>query len=1374
MYVKYDKYNKPEYPNIYLAGLDRNKICILNGIDFKSYNMSERLNNVYTLSFDVHKEVETMGVVEISSGYDLLNKFMRLHVDGYGWFVMDTPSISFDGYNEIKTVTATSIDGTLAQHDIVGQKINYGTTDSYEMLVDGNVEVDDTGVEWAKEQIKFCNKENPELSLLHIILKLGGFSDEWTVGEIDDKPKTYESYVDGQLVTRQAILSDEIGHFDIGSQSVYAFLTQDMAKFFECVILFDIENMTVNAYRAENLGKNTNVTIAYTNVENSNEITVDEDSIYTRFTVQGGDELGIRYVNFGSNIIENIDYYLNTKYMPENLVRKYKAWQQDVEFERWRYADFTREYNKQLSVISELKDRLPLDDTSTDWDTFDAEALTLKRDDYKAYLRGIEKIFEDENGDLDEEKLQESIYWVDYSQVKTYILPNIEIALSNKEAVDEDDIQEYLKVEDWTLYGLDELDSKLKWFNAQVATLTQAGYSKPWEEGSKHTQDYHDKSYDIYLNALNELDKESEGSCAWEREKRQTEIDEAQNELDSIEQQRSDIAYSVQKENWLNEEFDSFTPHELTVINTLYIDTDYVNENMFLTSQDDQVTAVDEQIKLYQAAKEELEAVSQPQYKYSTTLDDFLSHPDYKDATKNLNKGDFLWLEIPSDKQKIIYETREEPLLTSDKKELETQNDDVLMHEVKESRMLQATKFVKLRLVEIEYNPFVDDNDLKISFSNMIRNNSSRNDLAFLLDSNGKSGKNQISGSQGSSDTNWEGSISYLMNKIINSPNYKQSITNQIDKEYGGYIGQLLVLKQLEAEMIKTIDIEAENGFFQYLQSQLIVADEIVAGSGKFENLNALVAKIQSAIMGSASIETGIVLNLNANNAQISEALIKNLIAEYITVSDLKAGNINTDKMSIKSESGDLVISGSTQTFKDKDGNVRIQIGEDTNGDFTFVLYDPSGRGVIIDQDGIKDSAIEDGLIKNDMISDGTIGKDKVNWTDAGASVDSNGKPLWNVAQMTYNGDQFLVSYTTMQNSLQDLTNKYNDVKDRLEEVENQVPAMMTLTNEYIGLPARPTGEVMSFSSASTLIKVIEGTVDVTSSYTFAANPTNVTGAFDTNNRNRYVITDMDLEEDLGQVELVATRPNYPTLRKVINIAKQKGYTPLIYSIEVSGGVTQMDGSYKNIGIVTVANRVQGNFYPSALLINSKYSSESGKHDYFGKYRIYSLIEGVETLEYESTNNEIAHTFVLEKQNVESYRIDLYSATEANQLLDSQSIMCIADSTAYTFTTTSSKGETFQSGKPFETVLTAHIYRGFNEIDSDGSTYSYQWFTHENNSSEWTFLADGKSIIQDERDVNMSRGYKVTFGSPDTLPIKTQAGNEILTQDGDTIAIDYL
>lgn len=260
MQFKYDTYGNREQTIVYLATPSRIILCALNGIDYSSGNFEGKCNDVSTISFDVNQYVETYtGQLVESNAYNWLSKFMKLYVTGIGWFIMDSPTTHGTGTKEYKTVTAQSVQSEYAQIPLDGWKVNCGTTDSLEMLVDGNVE-EIEGVEFAKEQIKFYNEKNHQLSLVNILVeKVPG----WKVGYVDNIPKEYKTIENGEVITKSIYLKDEIGKFDLDYSDVYSFITQEFEKFFNCIVEFDYENLIVNFYRVENFGKNTNITIGF-------------------------------------------------------------------------------------------------------------------------------------------------------------------------------------------------------------------------------------------------------------------------------------------------------------------------------------------------------------------------------------------------------------------------------------------------------------------------------------------------------------------------------------------------------------------------------------------------------------------------------------------------------------------------------------------------------------------------------------------------------------------------------------------------------------------------------------------------------------------------------------------------------------------------------------------------------------------------------------------------------------------------------------------------------------------------------------------------------------------------------------------------------
>lgn len=1058
MNIVFNRYNEPIQGHVYLGTPNGKILCAINGIEESTFQLTSKFNNTFELTFDLNENIliqDGKGLSKLvhSNVYDLVGWLMRVYVENVGWFIMEHPKITDDGMKQTKTITCQSAEIEMQQHDLKNFKINQGTTDSYEMLADNNVEkIDD--VEFAKEQIKFHNPKNPQLSLIDLALKASGMKG-WSVGEIDSTPKTYRTYKDGKYVETTTLLSNEIGAFDIESQDLYSFFTQDMAKYFQCVFVFDFLHMKISAYHPENYGKSTNVNINFRNLQQSQEITVDDSTLFTRYYVQGADDLGITYVNFGSNYIENIDYYLNEKYFSPLLIIKYKLWKEDYEEARILYIEAIRQYNEQMKVVTELYDRVPLDDCSTDWSTFTDDELKEAQANYQAQLKGYEQFYVDDDGNFDETALKNSSDANDYYQIKDVILPSIQIEMDNRQLPTDDDNADYVDSykTNWKLYGLDELKVKLQEYKNTIETCKKGGYDQPYTEDSSHTKDIHDTMYAKYLDAKNQLDSNYVGGCQEAYDQRQSEIDAANEILNSYNKTRTDLVKQVSKETWsgvvsadntgyiLDEAGNyitdeagrriycdtqklQFTERDLTELSKVYYDGDYSNENMFLTDSDDQVSAIDEQLKLLDAAIDDLYIASHPQYQFTTSLDNFLALADYEDYIKNINQGDYLWLTVDN-------------------------------------------KVVKLRVVEIQYNPLIADNSIQITFSNMIQGRSSRNDLSYVLNTPSNASKSSASGSSNNFLNNEGITLTAgLIQKLISNGAFKNGVSQIINNEFAGMLaGGSISLKELNAKIIKVTDLYGENGYFEYLQAKLITAGRVVADSADFKELSALAATIKSAIIGASSTETGIVINLTTENATMSEAMIKDLIAKYITVNELKAGDIYTNKIKILSENGTLRIQDNTFSIYDEDGNVVVQLGEDKNGNYGLIISDSKGS-VLLDSQGLHEGIVPDDFIKTDMIADGQITESKIDKTTMRDWTMPDGSKVFDVSHLWDGDDSFGKSYNTIKSTVSATSKELGDLSDKVDQLGNGYTVV--LSNETQNIPCTSDG----ITAASFLIEI--------------------------------------------------------------------------------------------------------------------------------------------------------------------------------------------------------------------------------------------------------------------------------------------------------------
>jgi Carbohydrate binding domain len=164
------------------------------------------------------------------------------------------------------------------------------------------------------------------------------------------------------------------------------------------------------------------------------------------------------------------------------------------------------------------------------------------------------------------------------------------------------------------------------------------------------------------------------------------------------------------------------------------------------------------------------------------------------------------------------------------------------------------------------------------------------------------------------------------------------------------------------------------------------------AETAKIHDLEVETANINNLLAGNIGAGSTQTIHLTAKNVTMDDAFIKELIASRISVSDLLASDISTNNFRIVSDNGGIEIVGATQQFKDKNNKVRIQMGQDTQGNFNFILRGEDGTTTLIDHTGIKEKAIANDLIKENMVAANAIGEKQINYSSliTGLNKDTN------------------------------------------------------------------------------------------------------------------------------------------------------------------------------------------------------------------------------------------------------------------------------------------------------------------------------------------------------------------------------------------------
>ena len=256
-------------------------------------------------------------------------------------------------------------------------------------------------------------------------------------------------------------------------------------------------------------------------------------------------------------------------------------------------------------------------------------------------------------------------------------------------------------------------------------------------------------------------------------------------------------------------------------------------------------------------------------------------------------------------------------------------------------------------------------------------------------------------------------------------------------------------IENLESTYAKIVDLEAERARIDTLDANKANITELNVEKGRINELESGVANINSLLAGNASLGTGHIIRLTADNATIDDAFIKDAMIDTVSANKITAGTINTEFIDISNEDGSLVMNSERIQFNDIDeeGNAttRIQIGKDASGDFTFTLYDETGEGVLIDSEGIKPSAIGDGLIVDDMVAnDAGIQGSKLNIKSVITSINDDGSTSINSTKIYLDDENptLDVAFSTLKTTVTEASEKVEGYDTRITATEEGIETL--------------------------------------------------------------------------------------------------------------------------------------------------------------------------------------------------------------------------------------------------------------------------------------------------------------------------------------------
>ena len=300
---------------------------------------------------------------------------------------------------------------------------------------------------------------------------------------------------------------------------------------------------------------------------------------------------------------------------------------------------------------------------------------------------------------------------------------------------------------------------------------------------------------------------------------------------------------------------------------------------------------------------------------------------------------------------------------------------------------------------------------------------------------------------------------------------YKGPQTKEMERYYAQLVMiDIAMINKLDVDTakityatIKNLDVVKEN--VQEINGELgnfknLTADKFTAIDAKITNLDVDYEKVgilegeyanlKNVLMGNAGVGDLQNIHLTSENAMIDSALIRTAVMQTVSISDLLAGDISTNKFRILSDDGGILIQGATQQWKDADGIIRMQAGRDANGDFTFALFDKTGKGILLDSTGIKEGAIADGLIVNKMVSDdAAISANKLDIDSLFTTINNSVQTI-NSSRIWFDEKNQTLNqvYTQMSEDVQSAKNEASNASQKMTSIETGLEGIRATLGE--------------------------------------------------------------------------------------------------------------------------------------------------------------------------------------------------------------------------------------------------------------------------------------------------------------------------------------
>lgn len=288
------------------------------------------------------------------------------------------------------------------------------------------------------------------------------------------------------------------------------------------------------------------------------------------------------------------------------------------------------------------------------------------------------------------------------------------------------------------------------------------------------------------------------------------------------------------------------------------------------------------------------------------------------------------------------------------------------------------------------------------------------------------------------------GTAAVLTSLAENFTAFKHVVTDKLqatNADIGALHAELGEFDNLLAQKANVTDLNATNANVENLQAadaeiQKLVAEkagieDLKATNADVKNLKAATGNIESLLAGNAGVGTLQAIHLTGDNIVIEDATIAQAVMDDLMAGNVTAAMIYTDFIKIGSKDGAFSIDGATMQIKDTNGTVRVQIGRDAKGNFSYYLWDAAGK-LIWSPEGIMADGVPDGLIVDSMVAnDAAIDGSKLN-------ICSVAKELTEDGSLSVDASHVVMDDTTLEANYKQISTKIDKAEMTTETLQTE------------------------------------------------------------------------------------------------------------------------------------------------------------------------------------------------------------------------------------------------------------------------------------------------------------------------------------------------